>query len=84
MKRLIAVALLLLLVVSCGGSRSGVTMDDLQNKNEELKARVKSLEDQLLDVQKKQIQDDQALRAIAERLRNAETSIDKLALGPAH
>lgn len=83
MKRLIAVALLSLLVVSCGGARSGVTMDDLQKQNEELKTRVKSLEDQLLEVQKKQIQHEQALRAVAERLRNTETSIDKLSLGPA-
>lgn len=83
MKRLIAVALLFLLVVSCGGSKTGVTVDDLQKQNEELKTRVKSLEDQLLEAQKKEIQHDQALQTIAERLRTVETAVDKIALGPA-
>ena len=85
MKRTIAVALAaFLMLASCGGSKSGATMDDLQRSNKDLEARVKSLEDQLLEAQKKQIQHDQALQAMAERLRNVETAIDKIALSPAH
>ncbi len=83
MRRLTVIALAaFLLLGSCGGSKTGVTMDDLQRSNEDLQRRVKSLEDQLLEAQKKQIQHDQALQAMAERIRDMENSVNKIQLGP--
>lgn len=85
MKRLTVIALsAFLLLGGCGGSKSGATLDDLQRSNEDLQRRVKSLEDQLLEAQKKQIQHDQALQAMAERIRDMENSVNKIQLGPAH
>ncbi len=84
MRKLTVIALAaFLLLASCGGSKSGVTMDDLQRSNDDLQRRVKSLEDQLLETQKKQIQHDQALQAMAERIRDMENSVNKIQLGPA-
>jgi len=82
MKRTVLASLCLLLLLSCGGSGSGVTMDDLRKSNEDLTRRVKALEEQLLDTDKKIIQHQQALQAMHERLKEAETNISKLALGP--
>ena len=83
MRRLTVIALAaFLLLASCGVSKTGVTMDDLQRSNEDLQRRVKSLEDQLLETQKKQIQHDQALQAMAERIRDMENSVNKIQLGP--
>ena len=80
MKRTMATLGLLLLLGSCGGG-GGSRVDDLQRSNDDLKARVKSLEDQLLQTDKKLIQHDQAFQAMAERLRNLESNVDKLAIG---
>jgi outer membrane murein-binding lipoprotein Lpp len=80
MKRTMAILGLLLLLGSCGGG-GGAKVDDLQRSNDDLKARVKSLEDQLLQTDKKLIQHDQAFQAMAERLRNLESNVDKLTVG---
>lgn len=82
MKRTILGSLCLLMLLSCGGSPA-VTMDDLKKSNDDLSRRVKSLEEQLLETDKKLIQQQQALQAMHERLRDVETSISKIALGPA-
>lgn len=82
MKRLMAISFVLLLLAGCGG-KSGASVDDLQRSNEDLSRRVKALEDQLLDVEKKQIQSEQAMRAMAERLRDMENAVNKIELGPA-
>lgn len=82
MKRLMAVSVVLLLLGGCGGKGSA-KVDDLQRTNEDLSRRVKALEDQLLDVEKKQIQNEQALRAMAERVRDMENAVNKIQLGPA-
>jgi len=84
MKRIAVIALAVLLVAGCGGAKSGATIDDLQKSNEDLARRVKSLEDQLLEAQKKQIQHDQALQAMAERIRDMENVVNKIQFGPAH
>lgn len=82
MKRMIVVSLCALMLVSCGGSKGG-SMEDLQKSNEDLVRRVKSLEDQLLETQKKQIQQDQALQAMHERVRDMENVVNRIQLGPA-
>jgi TolA-binding protein len=83
MKRLTIISLCLLLLVSCGGSKGALSMDDLQKSNEDLVRRVKSLEDQLLETQKKQIQQDQAIQAMHEQLRDMENVVNKIQLTPA-
>ncbi|HEY3056741.1 MAG TPA: hypothetical protein VGK31_12495 [Thermoanaerobaculia bacterium] len=44
--------------------------------------RVKALEDQQLEADKKLIRHDQALHAMAERLREMENAVNKIQLGP--
>jgi TolA-binding protein len=83
MKRVTIISLCLLMLVSCGGSKGALSMDDLQKSNEDLVRRVKSLEDQLLETQKKQIQEDQALQAMHEQVRDMESVVDRLRNTPA-
>lgn len=82
MKRLMAVSFVLLLLAGCGG-KSGASVDDLQRSNDDLTKRVRALEDELLQIEKKQIQNEQAMRAMAERLRDMENAVNKIELGPA-
>lgn len=82
MKRLTIICLCLLLLVSCGGSKGALSMDDLQKSNEDLLRRVKSLEDQLLETQKKQIQQDQSIQAMHEQVRDMENVVNKIQLTP--
>ena len=82
MKRIGAVALAVFLIAGCGGSKSAVTMADLERSNDDLTHRVKALEDQLLEAQKKQIQQDQAIQAMAQRIRDMENVVNKMQVGP--
>ncbi len=79
MKRTMAISLFLLLLAGCGGKATS-TIDELQKSHDDLKARVKTLEDDLLQANKKLIQHDQALQAMHERLRQIESNVDKLAI----
>jgi cell division protein FtsB len=81
MKRMIVVSICLLLLASCGGSKGN--LDDLQRSNEDLTRRVKLLEDELLQANKKLIQHDQALKMMYERVRDMENAVDKFQTGPA-
>jgi molybdenum-dependent DNA-binding transcriptional regulator ModE len=82
MKRAMVVSLtFLLLLASCRGG-AGSSMSDLQKSNEDLMRRVKALEDQQLEADKKLIRHDQALHAMAERLREMENAVNKIQLGP--
>ncbi|HEX7421051.1 MAG TPA: hypothetical protein VF505_14270 [Thermoanaerobaculia bacterium] len=83
MKRVTIISLCLLMLVSCGGSKGALSMDDLQKSNEDLVRRVKSLEDQLLETQKKQIQQDQAIQGMHEQVRDMENVVNKIQLTPA-
>ena len=83
MKRVTIISLCLLMLVSCGGSKGALSMDDLQKSNEDLVRRVKSLEDQLLETQKKQIQLDQAIQGMHEQVRDMENVVNKIQLAPA-
>lgn len=83
MKRAIVASLCFVMLVSCGGGKGGATLEDLQKSNEDLTRRVKSLEDELLEANKKIIQHQQALQAMHEQLRDMENAVNKIALGPA-
>ena len=85
MKRMIVVSLCVLMLVtlvSCGGSKAS-SVDELQKANEDLTRRVKALEDELLETQKKQIQQDQALQAMHDQVRDMESVVDRLRNTPA-
>ncbi len=86
MKRATVLSLCLLLTLSClfscGGGKSTVTMADLQKSNEDLTRRVKSLEDDSLEMNKKLIQQEQAMQALHEQLRDMENIVNKIQLGP--
>lgn len=82
MKRTALISLCLLLILSCGG-KSAVSMADLQRSNEDLARRVKSLEDDSLEMNKKLIQQQQAMQALHEQLRDMENAVNKIELGPA-
>ena len=82
MKRTIIVSLCVLLLVSCGGGKGTATLEDLQKSNEDLTRRVKSLEDDLLETNKKLIQHQQALQAMHEEVRDMENIVNKIQLGP--
>ncbi|HEX9162902.1 MAG TPA: hypothetical protein VF980_14450 [Thermoanaerobaculia bacterium] len=83
MRRTFVVTLCLFLLASCGASQANARIDELQRANEDLTKRVKALEDDLLQADKKLIQHDQALQAMAERLRDMENVVNKIQLGPA-
>jgi TolA-binding protein len=83
MKRISILSLcLLFLVAGCGGN-SSAQLESLQKTNEDLTRRVKALEDNLLEADKKLIQHQQALQAMHERLRDMENAVNKISLGPA-
>jgi TolA-binding protein len=83
MKRTMAISLCtLFLLAGCGGSKSGA-VDELQRSNEDLKARVKALEDQQLQADKKLIQHEQAMQTMNERLKQMETDFDKIRMSGA-
>ena len=81
MKRTIVVSLCLLLLLSCGG-KSASEVSDLQKTNEDLVRRVKALEDDNLEMNKKLIQQQQALQAMHDQLRDMEVVVQKLQLLP--
>lgn len=81
--RLSFLLLMLLLMAGCGGSKSLRAVDELQKKNDELTQRVKTLEDNLLASDKKQIQLQQAVQGMNERLRDIEGQIDQVRMGMA-
>lgn len=81
MKRTIVVSLCLLLFLSCGG-KSATEVSDLQKANADLVRRVKTLEDDNLEMNKKLIQHQQALEAMHDRLRDMEVVVQKLQLLP--
>jgi predicted nucleic acid-binding Zn-ribbon protein len=76
MKRLAGVALCLLLVAGCKSADSRIA--DLEKKNDALTERVKSLEDHLLEAQKKQVALQLALQDINGRLKSVETDMEKV------
>ena len=72
----------LVLVAGCGG-KDAAQIADLEKKVNDLRARVKSLEEQQLAADKKSIQHQQALSIMNQRLRDQETYIGKLQYGSA-
>jgi chaperonin cofactor prefoldin len=62
----------------CGDSDS---LPELQKKNEDLTARVKTLENQTLEIDKKIIQHQQALQLMHQRIRDMEAEVDRARMG---
>ena len=75
MKKVMLVGVFLLLVGGCGGNGGD---DDLKQKNEQLAARVKTLEDRLFEMEKKAIQHEQAMQTIRQRQREMEDYFNRL------
>ena len=83
MRFLSAIALLAVLTLtSCGGDKeSAARVAELQSKVDALSARVKSLEDQQLAADKRNIQHEQVIQTMNTRLRDMETYVAKLQYG---
>ena len=78
-KRLATV--LVLLALGCGAdSKTTARLNDLQTRSDDLNQQVLKLEKRLDDAEKQLVQQQQALQVMNERLKTAETSIDKLAV----
>jgi outer membrane murein-binding lipoprotein Lpp len=80
MKRSIAISLCVVLLAGCGSGGSRV--DELQKSNEDLARRVKVLEDQSLQTDKKIIQQEQVIKQMYERVRDMENAVNKIEMGP--
>ena len=84
MRKSLAAALLLLALAGCGGDKATTAkLTDLQAKNDELNQRVAKLEQRLDDAEKQLVQYQPAIQTMNERLKTAETNVDKLAYGSA-
>jgi hypothetical protein len=81
MKRALRVALCALLITGCGMFGSGGRLGDLEAKTDDVAGRMKILEDRLLAMEKKQIQEQQALQAMYQRVQEMETNFSKLQYG---
>ena len=79
MKRLGALLILTIALTACGGDAGKVA--DLEKSNADLKARVESLEKQVLDTQKQLIQHQQAMQVLNTRYREMENYFNKLQTG---
>jgi hypothetical protein len=56
-------------------------LGDLEAKTDDVAGRMKILEDRLLAVEKKQIQEQQAMREMYEKVREMETNFSKMQYG---
>jgi len=81
MKRTLRVALCALLITGCGMFGSSGRLGDLEAKTDDVAGRMKILEDRLLTVEKKQIQQQQVMREMYEKVREMETNFSKLQYG---
>jgi TolA-binding protein len=81
MKRTLRVALCALLITGCGMFGSSGRLGDLEAKTDDVAGRMKILEDRLLAVEKKQIQQQQVMREMYEKVREMETNFSKLQYG---
>lgn len=77
LKFAIAVLATALLMAGCAGGGSKVA--ELEANNAALAKRVQKLEDDLHEAKRQLIVHEQALKTVSERLRSAESNIDKLA-----
>lgn len=80
MKTVMPLALCALLLVGCGKSASS-QLDDMKAQIDDLTHRVKTAEDDRLKMEKQLIQQQQAIQAMHERVRNIENYFDKMQVG---
>jgi hypothetical protein len=76
-------AVTLILLCGCGDKAAETRAAELQSRVDDLTKRVKTLEDQQLTADKKDIQHEQVVRTLNGRLRDMETYIGKLQYGQA-
>ena len=81
--RMAVCAVILVLLCGCGDEAAATRAAELQSKIDELSKRVKTLEDQQLTADRKDIQHEQVIRTMNGRLRDMETYIGKLQYGQA-
>ncbi len=77
MKTVAPLALSALLLFSCGKSVSG-QLGDMNAKVDDLAQRVKTIEDDRLKLEKQMIQQQQAMQAMHEQMRNMEDYFNRL------
>ncbi len=82
MKTAMRVALCAVLLFGCKSSSS--QLSEMRAEVDDLKQRVKTLEDDRLKVEKQFIQNQQAMQAMHEQMRNMEDYFNKLQVGQAH
>ena len=73
----------LVLLAGCRDDAAVTRAVELQSRVDELSKRVKTLEDRQLNADKKDIQHEQVIRTMNQRLRDMETYIGKLQYGQA-
>lgn len=84
MQKNVAVALLVLALAGCGADKATTAkIADLESRNDELNQRVTKLEKRLDDAEKQLVAHQQAMQTMNDRLKTAETNVDKLAYGAA-
>jgi len=81
MKTLVPLALCALLITGCGAKQTNARIDDLKAQVDDLTHRVKTLEDDLLKADKQLIQQQQAMQAMHEDMRNIQNYFDKMQTG---
>ena len=82
MKSAVLICLLaIVLAAGCGGGKAAKQVDELQAKADALETRVKALEKDLLDAQKKAIAQDQEMQKMLERIRTIENYFNRLQAG---
>ena len=82
MKRTIAISFSVLLLLAGCGIGKNPRLEELQRSNEDLTKRVRALEEELLENDKKIIQHESLMKQMYERLKEMENAVNKIQMGP--
>ncbi len=83
MRQNLMAALLLVSLAGCNGKATEAKISDLESRNADLSQRLAKTESRLDEAEKKLVQHEQAMQVLNDRLKTAETAVDKLAYGSA-